>query len=353
MRRKRILLAALVVAAAAYLLLWPVPIEPVAWTPAPDPGRTGVFARNARLAGVRKIAVGPGPEDVAQGPDGWLYTGLKGGDIVRFRPDDAASVETFANTRGRPLGLQFDAGGDLIVADSARGLLRVAPDGEVSVLTDSAAGEPLLFPNDLDVAADGTIWFSDSSRRFRSRDAILDFWECRPTGRLLSFDPGTGETRVRLEGLMFANGVALGPEDAWVLVSETLACRVRRLWLEGPRAGESEAFLEGLPGHPDNLSYDGKGRFWIALAAPRIGLLDRLAPWPILRKVAARVPRLTRSNPLDPYGWVIGVDVEGRVVQDLQDPEGVFGSIASANEYGGRLYFGGIAPSTVGWIEAP
>ena len=43
-----------------------------------------------------------------------------------------------------------------------------------------------------------------------------------------------------LDRLMFANGVALGPGDEYVLVNETLAARITRYWVRGPKAGQSD-----------------------------------------------------------------------------------------------------------------
>jgi sugar lactone lactonase YvrE len=194
---------------------------------------------------------GPGPESVAIDPDGRLYTGLQDGRVVRMRAD-GTGVETFAHTGGRPLGMKFDAGGNLIVADAFRGLLSVSPEGRVTVLADGVNGERMLFPNDIAIAADGVVWFSDASRRFDQHHWMLDFLEGRATGRLLRHDPRTDRVDVVLDRLMFANGVALGPGDEYVLVNETLAARIARYWLKGPRAGQSDIFASALPGYPDN-----------------------------------------------------------------------------------------------------
>src|SRR5438067_5911579 len=97
---------ALALALAAYLILWPIPIEPVAWHAPPAPGYTGAHAPNTRLVDVRRIALNgeAGPEHVAIGPDGQLYTGLASGRILRMRPD-GSSPAVFCDTRGRPLGM--------------------------------------------------------------------------------------------------------------------------------------------------------------------------------------------------------------------------------------------------------
>ena len=119
---------------------------------------------------------GHGPEDITKGHDGWIYTGYEDGRVVRF--DDRQtkeSVELFANTVGRPLSLQFDQSKNLIVADAKRGLLSVSPSGQITVLVDQLDGEPLLFVDDLDIADDGTIWFSDASQRFDYHSNIYNF----------------------------------------------------------------------------------------------------------------------------------------------------------------------------------
>ena len=123
--RVHILIALLIVAGlTASLLGWPVAIDPVVWQPAPDPGLTGPFAQSQSFTGLQQPIpeLGEGPEAVAHGPDGYLYTGLQDGRIVRFRPDGAGGAEPVVRTGGRPLGLRFDAHGHLVVADAFRGL---------------------------------------------------------------------------------------------------------------------------------------------------------------------------------------------------------------------------------------
>src|SRR6266446_1704591 len=80
--------AALIIAALLlYLLFWPVPISPVAWTPPAAPPLAGQFERNTRLAGVQRLDTGGGfaPEDVALDAQGRIYGGLEDGRIVRLQ----------------------------------------------------------------------------------------------------------------------------------------------------------------------------------------------------------------------------------------------------------------------------
>ena len=339
-------------AVAVYFAFWPVPIVPVSWPPSPNPGRTGPFSANDRLHGLQQFPVpGPGPEDVTLGPDGWLYTGLEDGRIVRLHPA-GGPAETFVSTGGRPLGMQFDSAGNLIVADAFRGLIAVSAGREIRVLADRAGFEKIRFANDLDIAADGGIWFTDSSRRFDQRHWMLDFWEGMATGRLIRYDPGTGRADVRLDGLRFANGVALAPDGEFVLVGETVSARIVRFWLKGPHAGLTEPFAL-LPGYPDNISCNGHGIFWVALASPRVEALEALARLPRLRTVLYRLPAILRDPKPERSGWVIGLDRDGKVVYNLQDQGHAYGPITSVNEFAGQLYFGSIGMSAVGRIPAP
>ncbi|MBT8441138.1 MAG: SMP-30/gluconolactonase/LRE family protein, partial [Gammaproteobacteria bacterium] len=234
-------------------------VDPVVFEPGPNPGLTGVFAPNAAVGEATMLlkGVGVGPEDIAAAPDGWMYTGYQEGRIVRF--NSAGDHEEFAVTGGYPLGMRVDGNNQLIVADADLGLLRVSANGNIEVLASSVDGTPMKFVEALDIASDGTIWFSDASTRFSHHDAMYIFVEGRADGRLLSYSPDTGEVRVHLDDLFWSNGVAVAPGDEFVLVSETAGFRLRRLWLKGHKAGTNDLFIDGLPGAPDNLSVDDTG----------------------------------------------------------------------------------------------
>jgi len=121
------LLGIVIVLLIIYLLTWPVPIDPVAWTPPEAPALEGQYAANDYLKNVERIGEGSGigPEDVAVDDKGRIYAGYVDGRIIRFQ-NDGSYPEVFADTQGRPLGLHFDANGNLIAADSQKGLLSIS-----------------------------------------------------------------------------------------------------------------------------------------------------------------------------------------------------------------------------------
>ena len=347
---KRIILRLLITTVAGiagYLLFWPVPIDPVAWNP-PAPDTSGVYAENNELAKIERLPINSfAPEDVAIDSQGRIYTGTLDGHIYRLQ-SDGTRPEVFSQTYGRPLGLKFDQNGNLIVADAVKGLLSIAPDGSITILSNQADGVPFQCANDLDIAADGTVYFTDASYKFPLTALKADLLEHRPNGRLLAYDPKTGKTRAVLRDLYFANGVAVSPDQSFLLVNETGTYSVRRVWLSGEKRGQSETFIENLPGFPDGISSNGNGLFWLALVNRRDAALDFLLRHPFLRKPVMRLPDFLQPA-IKRYAFVLALDANGKVVQNLQDSSpNCFAEISNVVEYNGSLYFGSIGESAIG-----
>ena len=322
-----------------YLLLWPVPIEPVSWDAPVDAGLVDPFETNDRLQKARVFDLGAheGPEDVAGGPDGMIYTATADGVIIRLRPD-GSGVEVFADTGGRPLGIEFDAEGNLFVANAYLGIQKISPDGHVEVLVDSYNGQRIEYADDLAVAANGKIYFSDASSKFSAKKSggsyqasLLDILEHGGHGRIFEYDPATDQANVIADGLNFANGVAISDDQQYLLFNETAHYRVWRYWLAGPRAGQREIVIENLPGFPDNVNNGLNGRFWIGLVAPRNDLLDNLSGKPWLRKVTQRLPAFLRPK-AEPSSHIIGITGDGAVLINLQDSAATLPALTGAYE---------------------
>jgi sugar lactone lactonase YvrE len=341
------------VALALYLLLWPVPIDPIAWEPRPVPALEGDFAENRVLQGMELFATpdNHGPEDVAIDAEGRVYVGVEEGRILRY-PADGSDPQVFADTGGRPLGLDFDTGGNLIVADGVKGLLSIDSTGAIKVLCTEAGGQTFKFTDDVDVDSQNVAWFSDASNKWGPEGhAMEEALESAPNGRLVRYEINTGECAVVLDGLFFANGVAVSPDETYVLVNETMRYRVQRVYVRGPRSGDVELFIDNLPGFPDGISTGADGIFWLALFAPRNALLDSAGPKPWLRKVIYRIPAALQPKPKR-HPFILGLDARGQVVHNLQDADGVnFSKSTSAEQFGDWLYIGSLTEPKWGRIR--
>ena len=319
---------AIILGLGLYLTLWPVPVSPVSWEAPVDAGYVGDFAPNTDLANLERLSIGKlhGPEDVVA-HEGKIYVSSQSGTILEIDPA-ANTHRVYAQTGGSALGMEMDAAGHLIIADAYRGLLSVAPNGVVTVLTDAVDGTPILYADDLDIAADGVIYFSDASTKFGAEAAgstlaasLLELMEHGGTGRLLAYDPEAKTTSIIREGYVFSNGVAV-TESGDILVNETGTYQVHRV---SPN-GDSRVIMENLPGFPDNINRgprlaDGTETFLLGLVSQRSKWLDDNSDNVGVRKMAMRLPEFLRPKSVS-YGLIIQIDGEGNVLKTWQDPSG-------------------------------
>lgn len=341
-----------------YLLLWPVPVEPLAWEAPADRGLVDPFSPNDRLRQARAIDLGEhlGPEDVSGGPDGFLYASTSAGVIIRFRPH-GHDVSVFAEPGGRPLGLEFDAHGNLLLANSHLGLQKVRPDGSVTTLLSEVAARKIVAANDLAVATDGKIYFTESSSKFGTdvpgstyQASRLDILEHGGHGRVFEFDPASGAVRTLMQDLNYANGIAISSDQQFLLVAETAHYRVWRYWLQGPKAGAGELLLENLPGFPDNINNGLNERFWIGIIAPRNRLLDAVSGLPFARKMILRLPRALQPDAV-PSSHVIAVNGDGQVLMNLQDRSAGIPSLTGVYETRRYLFLSSLFGNRLGRLD--
>lgn len=245
----------------------------------PPPALEGVLITNRELHGMDQWLSGlvRGPESVAVWQES-VYTGVVGGLIMRV---DKANVavpvahlatdddrDGYVLRRGRPLGLRFDLQGSLYVADAYLGVMKVnvsSGDVERVFIAGTRLNElPTLIINDLDIGDDGYIYFTSSSSVCDLHDSFIELMS-NGSGRLLQMNMQSGEVSELLTGLKFANGVALSQDRNSLLVAETGAAKIHRVWIRGARRGESEVLLSNLPGYPDNIRKTSDGGFYVGL----------------------------------------------------------------------------------------
>jgi len=269
---------------------------------------------------LQQIAVGNvnGPEAIAFDDNDLMYTANEDGRIIVLN-SDGSNPHDFAQTGGRPLGLKFDSNGNLIVADAFQGLLSIDTAGQISMLTSGYGGLPFMLTDDLDIGSDGIIYFSDASSVNNLNNLNNDWGQAN--GRLLSYNPNTDVTNLLLDNLYFANGVALSPDESYLLVNESAVNHIRRYWLTGPNAGQTEVFsnVSQFQGLPDNITHNGESLFWVATF----------------------------------FGPVIALDNNGQILYQLNFDSNLFTENTSAIEYNDTLYLGTLHDSIIGKIPIP
>ncbi|MCD0415925.1 SMP-30/gluconolactonase/LRE family protein [Rubrivivax sp. JA1024] len=328
--------------------------------PSTEIGKGGPFEQNDKLRDVSLIGLGriEAPEDVILDRHDNLYAGSRHGDIMKFYAPDYERMEVFAHIGGQPLGMAFDRNDNLYCCIGGMGLYRIAPDGKVEKATDETNrslwsvndDSRLRLADDLDIADDGRIFFSEATVRYEMDEWPVDGLEARGNGRIICYDPNSNTTRTVLRGLKFPNGIAIASDRQSILFAETFGCSIKRYWFDGPKSGKVEVVMDNLPGYPDNINLASDGNYWLALVGMRSPALDLAWRMPDFRR------RMGKRLPVDEWlfpnintGCVVKFNEQGQILESFWDLGGVnHPMITSMREHRGHLYLGGIANNRIG-----
>jgi Strictosidine synthase len=310
-------------------------------------------------------------------------------------PDTAASDPLLEKIGylgpGRPLGYHIHPHtGHLIICDSLKGLTQYDLKTKTlqTIANQDDDGNPIIYANDLDISENtGDIYFSDSSQippamnRMGFYDTmasyVLTALQGQGTGRLLvhhaparstdneNFRGSVDDTtKVLVDGLYFANGVALAKDDSYVLVAETAAKRVWKVFLKGEKAGTKSILIDILPGYPDGItraSVDSaniennvsEDAFWIAIIvkdSPILKIINKGGKH--ARWIASWLVQLL-PPPVKPFGMVMKVSgATGEILQVYKDPKGkVVSGISGVQEVDNKLWMGHLGGDYVSYLE--
>ncbi|KAI3987376.1 hypothetical protein MKX01_032495 [Papaver californicum] len=286
----------------------------------------------------------PGPEDLAYDSEtGFIYTGC---NLIILK------VEDWVYVGGRPLGIAFGPDKQLIVAEPGKGLMKVTKQGKVILLTDEAEGLKFRLTDGVDVAGDGFIYFTDASSKYSLDDHMMDLLEGRPYGRLMSFDANS--TKVLARDLYFANGVALSPENDFVVFCETPLRSCSKYYIKGEKMGSVDFFVDNLPGYPDNIRYDREGKYWIGLASifsltGKTLLWDAILRYPSIRKTTAVLSRFGDIPHILKDGGVVAVNMNGQVAGLYTDVG--LSSVTGGIKIGDQLYYGSLVKTYISRLD--
>jgi ribose transport system permease protein len=328
-------------------------------------GSGSPYEVNDKLRDVELIGLGQveAPEDVIFDRADNLYCGTRHGDVMRFLAPDYKKLELFAHIGGQPLGLAFDREENLFVCVGGMGLYRVAPDGTVSRATDETNRSTfsvtddsrLRLADDLDIAPDGRVFFSEATVRYEMHQWPVDSLESRGNGRIICYDPRTNSTHTVVRNLKFSNGVCLSYDGQSILFAETWGCCIKRYWFDGTKNGQIETVIASLPGYPDNINRSSDGNYWLAIVGMRSPAVDLAFQMPGFRRRMSR--RVAQDEWLYPNlntGCVVKFNDQGEILDALWDLKGInHPMITSMREHKGSLYLGGIANNRIGRYRLP
>lgn len=332
--------------------------------PPPTSRESGsAYALNDQLRAVEVIGLGEveSPEDVILDAQDNLYCGNRHGQIIRFFAPDYKKSEIYAHIGGQPLGLAFAADQSLYVCVGGMGLYRVTAERKVEKVTDETNrsllsiidDSRLRLADDLDIAPDGRIFFSEATVRYEMHEWPTDSLEGRGNGRIICYDPRTKKTTTVLRDLIFPNGITLASDKQSILFAESWNCTIKRYWFDGPKAGQTEMVIDNLPGYPDNINRASDGNYWLAIMGVRNPAFDLAMRKPAFRRrMSKKLPGDEWLSPNINTGCIVKFSESGEILDVMWDQGGEnHPMITSMREHRGYLYIGGISNNRIGRLK--
>ncbi len=242
----------------------------------PDPRVIALDKRfTARVgnAAVERIATGfrwaEGPVYFADG--GYLlWSDIPNNRIMRWLEEDG-HVSVFRTPSHHANGNTRDRQGRLVTCEhDTRRVTRTEHDGRITVLMDQYQGRPLNAPNDVVVAADGAVWFTDPGYGidgpYEGHAAQAEL-PCH----VYRLDPASGQATVAASDFTRPNGLAFSPDESRLYVVDTGITHggpshIRVFDVEGGRLLRGRVFAEDFaPGMSDGLRTDIQGNVWCSV----------------------------------------------------------------------------------------
>ena len=192
-----------------------------------------------------------------------LWSDIPNDRILRW-DEETGAVSVYRKTSWNANGNTRDRQGRLVTCEHrGRRVSRTEHDGAITVLADSYDGKPLNSPNDVVVAADGAVWFTDPVF------GILGYYEGeRKTPELAPavyrIDGQTGAIRKMTDAVEGPNGLAFSPDGKtlYVVASRETPRKIRAFDVtEGGLAGNRVVIDAGV-GTPDGFRVDIEGNLW-------------------------------------------------------------------------------------------
>lgn len=225
-----------------------------------------------------------------------VWSDIPNDRILRW--DETTGVTgVFRQPAGYTNGHTLDAEGRLISCEhGGRRVSRTEHDGTVTTLVDNFEGKRLNSPNDVVVARDGSVWFTDPAygidSDYEGHRAESEIGACH----VYRYDPASGTCEIVADDFVRPNGIAFYPDEKRLYIADTGATHVPdgprhiRVFDVGPgyTLSGGEVFASTEEGLFDGFRLDTEGRVWTSAAdgvhcyAPDGTLLGKiLTPEPV------------------------------------------------------------------------
>ncbi len=206
-------------------------------------------------------------------PAGYLLFSDMPGD-VRRRWDEDGGVREVANPSNKGNGMTLDADGRLIVCEHVTSsVVRMDPDGSGEgreVLATHYQGKELNSPNDVIVADDGGIYFSDPTFGRMpgfglEREQELDFQG------VYRIPPGGGDPELLVDDFVEPNGLCFSPDNSLLYINDTTRAHIRAFDVKPDGSIDNSRVLADGVGSgdlergdlADGMKVDARGNIWV------------------------------------------------------------------------------------------
>jgi gluconolactonase len=185
--------------------------------------------------------------------------------------ETTGTVGVFRSPAGYTNGHTVDREGRLVsCSHGARRVERTEHDGTITTIAERFDGKRLNSPNDVVVASDGAVWFTDPTYGIDSDYEGYAAQSEIGASNVYRVDPGSCACTVAADDFVKPNGLAFAPDERRLYVSDTGVTHVAdgprhiRVFDVGPGWALSggEVFATCDAGIFDGFRFDAEGHLW-------------------------------------------------------------------------------------------
>jgi gluconolactonase len=259
----------------------PLPLGPLPGSRYPDPHIEALdksFKGSPGTGAVERLATG---FRWAEGPIYFpagrfvLFSDIPNNRIMRFSEDDG-HLSVYRQPSMNSNGNTIDREGRLLTCEhSGRRVTRTELDGSITVIADKYQGKKLNAPNDIAVASNGTIWFTDPGYGIKGDyEGLKEPFE-QEKRNVFRVDPKSGDIKVVVDDFVMPNGITFSPDEKKLYVIDTgltegkenpAWIRVFDVDIDAGKLSNGKVFANDFaPGFTDGMRLDTDGNVWCSM----------------------------------------------------------------------------------------